>query len=42
MKKAAILLVSLFIAAILFSSCKSQEKCPAYGEVDQFKKEQSY
>lgn len=42
MKTAAILLASLFIAAILFSSCKTQEKCPAYGEVDQFKKEKRY
>jgi uncharacterized protein YcfL len=37
MKKLITLTVISFMVAISVSSCKSHEKCPAYGSVDQVK-----
>ena len=34
MKKLTIATTALFLVAILYSSCKSHETCPAYGSVD--------
>ena len=34
MKKLIIATTALFLVAILYSSCKSHETCPAYGSVD--------
>ncbi len=33
MKKILIATTALFLVAILYSSCKSHETCPAYGKV---------
>jgi hypothetical protein len=33
MKKVLIALTALFLVAILYSSCKGHETCPAYGKV---------
>ncbi len=37
MKKLITLTLLSFMVAISVSSCKSHEKCPAYGSVDQAK-----
>jgi len=42
MKKAAIILVTVVFIALLASSCKTREKCPAYGEAHKFQVEKSY
>jgi hypothetical protein len=34
MKKILLVTTALFLVAILYSSCKSHETCPAYGSVD--------
>ncbi len=34
MKKIMIAASALFLVAILYSSCKSHETCPAYGSVE--------
>ena len=34
MKKLLAATTALFLVAILYSSCKSHETCPAYGSVD--------
>jgi len=34
MKKIALATSALFLMAILYSSCKGHETCPAYGSVD--------
>ncbi len=34
MKKLMIVATGLFLVAILYSSCKGHETCPAYGSVD--------
>ncbi len=34
MKKLMIAATALFLVAILYSSCKSHETCPAYGSVE--------
>ena len=34
MKKLMIAATALFLVAILYSSCKGHETCPAYGSVD--------
>lgn len=34
MKKIIIATGALFLVAILYSSCKSHETCPAYGSVE--------
>jgi len=33
MKKLLIVTTALFLVAIIYSSCKSHETCPAYGSV---------
>ncbi len=38
-KKITIFLIVVFLSGILMSSCKSSEKCPAFGEVKKFQKE---
>jgi len=35
MKKIISLFVIAFVVALTFSSCKSHERCPAYGKVEQ-------
>ncbi len=39
MKKLTIILLGIFIAGMVLSSCKSQEKCAAYDEAKKFQKE---
>lgn len=34
MKKLMIVTIALFLVAILYSSCKIHETCPAYGSVE--------
>jgi len=34
MKKFTLTLASLFLLALLYSSCKSHGTCPAYGKTD--------
>jgi hypothetical protein len=34
LKKSAIILTALAISAMIFSSCRTTENCPAYGKVD--------
>lgn len=34
MKKVLIASATLFLIALVYSSCKSHESCPAYGKVD--------
>ena len=34
MKKLLFVTAALFIVALVFSSCKGHETCPAYGKVD--------
>ena len=41
-RKKALVLLFIFLAGIVVSSCKTREKCPAYGEYRKFKKEQGY
>lgn len=35
MKGSAFLLIALFVLAISASACKTHERCPAYGQIDQ-------
>lgn len=41
-KKAAALIIAVLIAGMVISSCKTREKCPAYGETQKFQIEQKY
>ncbi len=34
MKKAILVLTVIFLAGVVFTSCKSHEKCPAYGKAN--------
>lgn len=34
MKKVIVIASVLFLAGVVFSSCKSHEKCPAYGKTN--------
>jgi hypothetical protein len=34
MKKAILVLSVLFLGTVVFTSCKSHEKCPAYGKAN--------
>ncbi len=34
MKKAILVLSVFFLAGVVFTSCKSHEKCPAYGKAN--------
>ena len=38
MKKILPITLIVFIIALAFSSCKSHERCPAYGKVEQSSK----
>lgn len=38
MKKVAVILSIVFVLALLLSSCKTHESCPAYGKADIKKK----
>jgi hypothetical protein len=40
MKKVALVIVAAFVIALAFTSCKSQQKCPAYGEARYHRVEQ--
>ena len=43
MKKLAVLLAVVFVLGVLFSSCKcSSKSCPAYGEYQQYQRENVY
>ena len=42
MKKAIILILAFVTIGIIMISCKSAEKCPAYGEAKKFQIEQRY
>jgi hypothetical protein len=42
MKKILVLLIAVFTFGIIIVSCKSAEKCPAYGEAKKFQIEQRY
>ena len=42
MKKLAIAFILLSLLVLLVSSCKSTEKCPAYGESKRYQKEIAY
>nr|NQU91466.1 hypothetical protein [Bacteroidota bacterium] len=37
--KASIILLIVFTLGIIMSSCKSQQACPAFGEVKKYQKE---
>jgi len=37
--KASIILAVVIITGIVFSSCKSTQQCPSYGEVQKYQKE---
>jgi len=37
--KASVILAVAIIFAIAFSSCKSTQQCPSYGEVQKYQKE---
>ncbi len=39
MKKAAILIFSVLLLGSVLFSCKSSQKCPAYGEAKRYKVE---
>lgn len=39
MRKIAVFLLMVMIAGIVATSCKSSERCPAYGETKKFQKE---
>ncbi|MDF1673409.1 MAG: hypothetical protein P1U41_07870 [Vicingaceae bacterium] len=41
MKKIIFTITALFLVAILYSSCKGHETCPAYGKVDSASNETS-
>jgi hypothetical protein len=40
--KTSLLLLVFSIAVMMFTSCKSREKCAAYGEYRKFQQEQGY
>ena len=42
MKKIIIFLIAVVTIGIVMVSCKSAEKCPAYGEAKKFQIEQRY
>ena len=43
MKKIAVLLVIVFTLGVLLTACKSSSKtCPAYGEYQQYQRENIY
>ncbi len=42
MKKVIITLVALGFLAVVMTSCKSSQKCPAYGEHYKYQKEIKY
>jgi hypothetical protein len=42
MKKVIILVLAIITIGIIMISCKSAEKCPAYGEAKKFQIEQRY
>jgi hypothetical protein len=42
MKKVAVLIITIVILGIIATSCKTREKCPAYGETQKFQIEQKY
>jgi hypothetical protein len=40
MKKVIVLILAIVVMGIILSSCKSSQKCPAYGEAKKFQIEQ--
>ncbi|HPE86546.1 MAG: hypothetical protein PHU97_12110 [Bacteroidales bacterium] len=42
MKKLSLVLAAALLMTILLSSCKTRERCPAYGESHKFQVEQGY
>lgn len=41
-KKVVALIIAIVISGMVISSCKTREKCPAYGETQKFQIEQKY
>jgi hypothetical protein len=39
MKKLFVIVIAVFLLGVLFSSCKTHEKCPAYGKANNVKSE---
>jgi len=39
MKKVALLLAAVILLGIVLSSCRTSEKCPAYGEAKRYRVE---
>lgn len=42
MKKFLIFVSAIILFALIFTSCKPTNKCPAYGEAYKYQKEQKY
>ena len=42
MKKIALLLALAFTLGVIFTSCRQQKSCPAYGEYQQYQRENVY
>jgi len=42
LRKIAVVMLTIAFAGILLTSCKSHEKCAAYGEYRKFQQEQGY
>jgi len=42
MKKTLIILIMVVLIGMIFSACKTSEKCPAYGETHRYQIEQKY
>jgi len=41
-KKVVAVIIAIVISGMVISSCKTREKCPAYGESQKFQIEQKY
>jgi hypothetical protein len=41
-RKALVLIIAIVLTGMVISSCKTREKCPAYGETQKFQIEQKY
>lgn len=42
MKKVVVLVITIVFIGLFLSSCKTSERCPAYGESHKFQVEQRY
>jgi len=41
MKKFLVIFAVVVVMGVVFTSCKTHEKCPAYGKIEQNQQEQS-